>query len=118
MKFIGMDAHSKTCFFVVLNKQGKTVHKQRINTGEKNILEFVRSVKGPKSLVFEEGVMSQWLYLLFHADNEFMNLRTLVSGYYDLTGVITREKNRYKALFRHVAIPTDSAKSFTITQSC
>ena len=157
MKFIGMDAHSKTCFFVVLNKQGKTVHKQRINTGEKNILEFVRSIKGPKSLVFEEGVMSQWLYLLlreevnelvvcqpqehhgpksdeidateiadllrvgrlkkvFHADNEFMNLRTLVSGYYDLTGVITREKNRYKALFRHVAIPTDSAKFYNNTE--
>jgi transposase len=153
MKFIGMDAHSKTCFFVVLNQQGKKVRTQRVDTSKTTILEFVRSIKGPKALVFEEGVMSQWLFLLlkgevdslvvcqpqehngpkndeidateiadllrvgrlktvFHADSEYMNLRTLVSGYDDLMGVLTREKNRYKALFRHVAIRTDSAKFY------
>ena len=64
MKYIGLDAHSKTCFFVVLNKRGKVVRKQRVNTNEENILAFVRSVKGKKRLVFEEGVLSQWLYLL------------------------------------------------------
>ena len=153
MKFIGMDAHSKTCFFVVMNKSGKVMRTQRVNTSESNILDFVRSVKRPKSLVFEEGVMSHWLYLLlkeevddlmvcqprehdgpktdeidarenadlyrvgrlkavYHADNEYMNLRALVSGYDDLLGVITREKNRYKALYRHVAIPTEGAKFY------
>ena len=153
MRYIGMDAHSKTCFFVVLNKDGKTCDKRRVETSEKTILEYVRSIKGPKALVFEEGVMSQWLYLLlkddvdelvvcqpqehmgpkndeidareiadllrvgrlkriFHADNELMNLRTLVSGHQDLLGLITQEKNRLKALFRHVAIPTDATKFF------
>ena len=121
MKFIGLDAHSKTCFFVVMNKRGKVVKKRRVDTNESNILDFVYSVKGKRKLVFEEGVLSQWLFILlkdkvdelvvcqpsehsgakndeidageiadllrvgrlktvFHADNELMNLRTLVSG--------------------------------------
>jgi len=149
MKFIGLDAHSNTCFFVVLGKTGRTLNTQRVTTNESNLLEFVRAVKGEKKLVFEEGVMSQWLFLLFkdevdelvvcqptehdgpkndeldawnladllrvgrlksvyHADNEMMNLRTLVSGHDDLIGEITREKNRLKALFRQVAIPTET----------
>ena len=154
MKFIGMDAHSKTCFFVVMNKRGKVVAKQRIDTEEGNILGFVRSVKGPKNLVYEEGVLSQWLYMLlheevdelvvcqpvehagpktdeidateladqlrvgrlktvFHADNELMNLRTLVSGYEDLRQIVAQQKNRLKALFRQVAIPADGSKIYS-----
>jgi len=144
MKFIGLDAHSNTCFFVVLGKTKRILKKLRVTTNESNLLAFVRGVKGPKKLVFEEGVMSQWLFLLlkdevdelvvcqpkehdgpkndekdawdladllrvgrlksvFHADNELMNLRTLVSGHDDLIDEITREKNRLKALFRQVA---------------
>jgi transposase len=153
MKFIGMDAHSKTCFFVVMNKRGEVSDRRRVETGERKILEYVCSIKGRKALTFEEGVMSQWLYLLlkdevdelvvcqpqehkgpkndeidareiadllrvgrlkgvFHMDSELMNLRTLVSGHADLLRVITQEKNRLKALFRHVAIPTDDAKFY------
>jgi transposase len=41
-----------------------------------------------------------------------MNLRTLVSGHEDLIGEIGREKNRLKALFRQVAIPTDGSKFY------
>ena len=64
MKYIGMDAHSKTCFFVVIDKRGKVLIKKRVNTNEADILSFVRSVKGKKKLAFEEGVLSQWLYVL------------------------------------------------------
>jgi len=154
MKFIGLDAHSKTCFFVVMNKRGKVVMKQRVITDERNILDFVDSVKGQKKLAYEEGVLSQWLYILlkdqvnelvvcqpsehsgakndeidageladllrvgrlksvFHADNELMNLRTLVSGQMDLMSVLNQEKNRLKALFRQVAIPTPGAKIYS-----
>lgn len=70
MKFIGMDAHSKTCFFVVMNSRGKVVSKRRVNTNEGEILAFVRSVKGKKKLVFEEGVLSQWLYILLKDEVE------------------------------------------------
>ena len=154
MKFIGMDAHSKTCFFVIMNKRGKMVTKKRVKTNEGDILGFVRSVKGKKKLAFEEGVVSQWLYVLlkdevdelkvcqpverngpkndeidageiadllrvgrlkevFHADNELMNLRALVSGHEDLNRVLTQEKNRLKALFRQVAITTDGKKIYS-----
>jgi len=148
MKFIGMDAHSRTSTFVVLGKRGRVLHRARIDTTEERLLDFVRSVKGKKELAFEEGVMSQWLYLLFkdevddltvcqprekggaktdeidageiadllrvgrlkpvfHEDSELMYLRTLISGYGDAVEEIVRTKNRYKALYRQVAIPTN-----------
>ena len=70
MKFIGMDAHSNTCFFVVMNSRGKIVTKRRVKTEEGTLLEFVRSVKGKKTLAFEEGVLSQWLYILLKDEVE------------------------------------------------
>ena len=65
MKYIGMDAHSRTSTFVVLGKSGRVLHRARIETTEKTLLDFVRTVKGIKEIAFEEGVMSQWLYQLF-----------------------------------------------------
>lgn len=147
MKFIGMDAHSRTCTFVVLGKSGKVLKRAKVKTQENELLGFVRSIKGRKKLTFEEGVMSQWLYLLlkdevdelvvcqprekkgpktdeidageiadllrvdrlksvFHADSLLMNLRVLTSGYDDVIQELGRTKNRYKALYRQVAIPT------------
>lgn len=64
MKYIGMDAHSRNCFFIVLTKSGKEFCRQQVSTTETNILEFIRSIDGSKKLVYEEGVMSQWFYLL------------------------------------------------------
>ncbi len=147
MNYIGMDAHSRTCTFVVLGKSGRVLKRMTVKTQEDELLGFVRSVKGHKALVFEEGVMSQWLYLLlkdevnelvvcqprekkgpktdeidageladllrvgrlksvFHADSVLMTLRVLTSGYDDVIQELGRAKNRYKALYRQVAIPT------------
>jgi len=64
MKYIGLDAHSRECVFVVLGKNGKTLRRATVATKETELLTFVRSVKGKKALTFEEGTMSQWLYLL------------------------------------------------------
>lgn len=156
MKFIGMDAHSRTSTFVVLGKNGRVLQRARVATTESDLLGFVRSVSGEKKLTFEEGVMSQWLYLLlkdevdelvvcqprekggpktdeidageiadllrvgrlkavFHDDTDLMHLRTLVSGYDDVIQEIIRAKNRYKALYRQVAIPTDVPSFYTST---
>jgi transposase len=150
MKYIGMDAHSRTSTFVVVGKSGRTLRQERVASTEKELLGFVRSVKGEKNLAFEEGVMSQWLYLLlkdevdelvvcqprqkegaktdaidageiadllrvdrlksvFHADSALMELRTLVSGYDDVIEELVRAKNRYKALYRQVAVPAGGA---------
>lgn len=157
MKSIGMDAHSRTSTFVVLGKSGRALRRAKVDTTESGVLGFVRSVKGEKKLAFEEGVMSQWLYLLlkdevdelvvcqprekegaktdeidageiadllrvgrlkpvFHEDSDLMHLRTLVSGYGDVIEEIVRTKNRYKALYRQVAIPTDGAGFYTSTE--
>ena len=156
MKFIGMDAHSRTSTFVVLGKSGRVLRHAKVNTTESELLRFVRSVRGEKKLTFEEGVMSQWLYLLlenevgelvvcqpqekagaktdeidageiadllrvgrlksvFHSDSDLMHLRTLISGYGDVIEEIVRTKNRYKALYRQVAIPTNGADFYTST---
>src|ERR1700692_4405274 len=62
--YIGMDAHSKTCTFVVLNGKGQETKTQRINTSESEILKFLGSLKGKKHLTFEECQLSRWLHVL------------------------------------------------------
>lgn len=158
MKYIGLDAHSRECLFVVLGKSGKVLRQATVKTNETELIGFVRSVKGRKKLVFEEGVVSQWLYLLlkdevdelvvcqpqehwgaktdkidaveiadllrvdrlktvFHSDDEFMELRALVSGHGDLTQELVRTKNRYRALFRQSAICLEGTKLFKSTEA-
>ena len=44
--YIGLDAHSATCTFVSLEKNGKIQEKCRVATSESNLFrEFVRMVK-------------------------------------------------------------------------
>jgi transposase len=62
--YIGMDVHSKTCTFVVVNLKGEEIGNQRVQTTESQILRFVRSIKGPKALTFEESNLSKWLHPL------------------------------------------------------
>ena len=56
MKYIGMDAHSKNSYFVVLSRSGKVLRREKVTTQEATILEFVRSVTGSKKLSYEEGL--------------------------------------------------------------
>ena len=62
--YIGLDAHSKTCTAVVMNLQGKLLAKAQFATTEKNLINFVKEVKHPRSLAFEEMNISQWLFVL------------------------------------------------------
>jgi transposase len=62
--YIGLDAHSKTCTAVVLNETGKIQATAQFETSEKNLLEFIKSVKRPRELAFEEQCIAQWLYIL------------------------------------------------------
>ena len=82
--YIGLDAHSKTCTFVVLDKLGRQTGFQHIKTGESEVRKFVESVRGSKALVFEEGNLSKWLYTILKdkvdrlvvCDPGFVNLRS------------------------------------------
>lgn len=62
--YVGLDAHSKNCFFVVMNKFGKVTGRIKVATTESAILGFVGSLKGSVALTCEEGALSQWLYVL------------------------------------------------------
>lgn len=70
MKFIGLDAHSRNCYFVVLNNSGKFARRERVVTNEGELLRFIRSVRGKKKLILEETSLSQWLYLLLKDEVE------------------------------------------------
>ena len=78
--FIGLDAHSKTCTFVTLDKEGERISHNRVSTCESLILKYVRSHNnGVVNLVYEESNMSQWFYLLLK--NEVDNLVCCDPGY-------------------------------------
>lgn len=60
--YIGLDAHSKTCTFVAMNKDGEILREGKINTTERNLKELARSFEGTKALVLEETNVAQWMY--------------------------------------------------------
>lgn len=61
---IGLDAHTGSSFFVVLNRGGEVVKREKIRTTEKEMISFIRSVPRPRALAFEESSIAQWLYVL------------------------------------------------------
>ena len=64
MNYIGLDAHSTTCTFVILNKFGKERKTQVVKTSEVEIKEFIKSIGGEKILTFEESTLSRWLHAI------------------------------------------------------
>lgn len=65
---IGLDVHTRNCFYAVLDRRGKLIRQGQIRTCEEELLGLVRSIGGPKALVFEESTVSQWLYLLLSSE--------------------------------------------------
>jgi transposase len=64
-QYIGLDGHSKSCTFVVVNEKGKVKRKTVLPTDEKALLQFVNSIPGRRHLCIEEGTQSQWFYEIF-----------------------------------------------------
>ncbi len=64
MKYIGLDAHSGSSFYVVKNRRGRIESQGSVATTEGALLQLIRSIRRPRKLIFEEGVVSHWLYLL------------------------------------------------------
>jgi transposase len=65
-KYIGMDAHSSICVFSVVDEKGTEVDQTKIATNGQLLVEYIRSIKGQKKLVFEECELSAWLYEILH----------------------------------------------------
>jgi transposase len=64
--FIGLDAHSATCTFVVLSENGDVTHRAIVKTSESTLLGFLSSLPGEKNLAVEESHVSQWVYVVLH----------------------------------------------------
>ena len=64
-KYIGLDAHSSTCNFCVMDESGSELDSVKIVTNGRLLREYVRSISGKKKLTFEECELSSWLYEMF-----------------------------------------------------
>ena len=61
-RFIGLDGHSASCTFVVLDEKGRVKRKAVIETNGQALIEFVKQTPGRSHLCVEEGTQSQWFY--------------------------------------------------------
>jgi transposase len=61
MNYIGVDCHIASLDFAVVNEKGTTTKRQRVDTGVKELIGFVRSVPKPRKIIIEEGVLANWL---------------------------------------------------------
>lgn len=64
--YIGLDAHSTTCTFAVVDSEGKLLARQKVKTTEKNLISFIKSLGGENHLTVEESTISQWIWLTLH----------------------------------------------------
>lgn len=61
--FIGLDAHSTTSTFAVVDEKGQCVLRDTVNTSEKNLCAVINRINGERHLTFEESTISQWLFI-------------------------------------------------------
>lgn len=62
IQYIGLDAHSSSCTFSVMNKDGKEIDNTTIETNGRLLVNYLRSIPGKKELTFEECELSSWLF--------------------------------------------------------
>lgn len=63
-RYIGIDAHDKSCTLVVLEETGRENKRAVLETNGELIRDFVQQVPKARHVAFEEGNLSQWLYEL------------------------------------------------------
>jgi len=61
MNYIGCDCHIASLDCAVVNERGHESKKQRMNTGVKELMGFVRSIPKPRTIIIEEGSLAGWL---------------------------------------------------------
>jgi transposase len=70
--FIGIDVHCQFCEIAVLNAAGKVVQRDRCDTTIPALVEVLKTVPRPCSVVIEEGPMASWLWRNLHAEVDAM----------------------------------------------
>ena len=61
--FIGLDAHSTTSTFAVVDGSGRCKMRETVKTSEQALYGVINQIKGERHLTFEESTISHWLYL-------------------------------------------------------
>ena len=58
MNYIGVDCHISSLDFAVVNEKGTTTKRQKVNTGVKELIVFIKSVPKPRKIFIEKGILS------------------------------------------------------------
>jgi transposase len=70
MNIIAMDIHMASIDAAVVNERGDLITRTRMATSEKLIIEFIQSIKKPRTVYIEEGTLAGWMVDLCHAHGE------------------------------------------------
>ena len=57
-RYVGLDAHAKTCTLAVLSRSGKRLRSMVVETNGRALVEAVKGVSGDVHLCLEEGTQS------------------------------------------------------------
>lgn len=61
MNYLGLDAHSANFTLAHLNERGRLCQMYDRSTSARDLIEVVRRIRGPKTLVTEECHLAQWV---------------------------------------------------------
>ena len=66
IKSIGVDLHISSATFTTLNKDGKLLEKRTMALNEKEIGDYISTIRGRKQLAVEEGPLAEWFLNFAH----------------------------------------------------
>jgi hypothetical protein len=61
-RYVGLDAHGKTCTLAVLSRSGKRLRSMVVETNGRALVEAVKGISGDVHLCLEEGTQRPWLH--------------------------------------------------------
>ena len=61
--YIGLDAHSTTSTFAVVDENGQCVLRETVKTSEQSLVHVINKINGERHMTLEESSISQWLFL-------------------------------------------------------
>jgi transposase len=61
--YIGLDAHSTTSTFAVVDENGQCILRETVKTSEQSLGHVINRIHGERHMTFEESSISQWLFL-------------------------------------------------------
>ncbi len=76
MNYIGCDCHIASLDCAVVNERGQETKKQKMNTGVKGLMEFVKSIPKPRKIIIEEGEGTYYFLMdVGDVDDKYEKLR-------------------------------------------